>query len=93
MPYAKAIASGWNRADIQINRQNSQLALKMRRAVRSEHSIIGTLEYHDFQRLSFFVNLRGKLKHEVLGTTMQLQRVAFSSLHILVDGHDQLAQI
>ena len=93
MPYTKVIVSTLNRADIQINSQNSKLALKMRRAVGNEHGIVGFLEYRDFQRLSFFVNLRGKLEYEVLGTTMQLQRERFGPLHILVHAHHQLAQI
>ena len=44
MAYAKVIASGLNRADIQINRQNSKLAFKMRRAVGNEHGITGSPE-------------------------------------------------
>src|ERR1017187_7979246 len=44
MAYAKVIASGLNRADIQINRQNSKLAFKMRRAVGNEHGIAGSLD-------------------------------------------------
>ena len=93
MPYTKVIVSRLNRADIQINSQNSKLALKMRRAVGNEHGIVGFLEYRDFQRLSFFVNLRGKLENEVLGTAMQLQRVLVGPLHILVDGHGQITQV
>ena len=48
MPYAKVIASGLNRAQIQINCQNSKLALKIRRATGDEDCIAVSLEEGDF---------------------------------------------